>query len=39
MNDYLPEMIMKIDEEPEAAKPDIFDELNKTNVQLNPEYQ
>jgi hypothetical protein len=39
MNDYLPAMIMKVDEEPEASKPDIFDELNNSNTQLNPEYQ
>ncbi|MBT2685148.1 DUF421 domain-containing protein [Bacillus sp. ISL-37] len=38
LNDYLPAMVMKIDEKPESAKPDIFDELNKSNAQQNPKY-
>lgn len=38
LNDYLPAMVMKIDEKPESAKPDLFDELNKSNEQQNPKY-
>ncbi|MBT2693993.1 DUF421 domain-containing protein [Bacillus sp. ISL-55] len=38
LNDYLPAMVMKMDEKPESAKPDIFDELNKSNEQQHPKY-
>lgn len=38
LNDYLPAMLMKMEEKPASAKPDIFQELNKSNKQHNPKY-
>lgn len=38
LNDYLPAMLMKMEEKAEEANPDIFEELNKSNRQDNPKY-
>ncbi|WP_226645220.1 DUF421 domain-containing protein [Mesobacillus subterraneus] len=38
LNDYLPAMLMKMEEKSQSANPDIFEELNKSNPQDNPKY-
>lgn len=38
LNDYLPAMITSMAEKQDPAKPDIFQELNKSNKQHNPKY-
>jgi len=38
LNDYLPAMVMKMEDNPDSANPDIFDELKKSNPQHNPKY-
>lgn len=38
LNDYLPAMLMKMEEKPESANTDIFEELKKSNPQDNPKY-
>ncbi|MGV2940188.1 DUF421 domain-containing protein [Mesobacillus sp. LC4] len=38
LNDYLPAMLMKMEDKAESANPDIFKELNKSNPQDNPKY-
>jgi uncharacterized membrane protein YcaP (DUF421 family) len=38
LNDYLPAMILNMDSRQKETKPNIFDELNHTKTQENPDY-
>ena len=38
LNDYLPAMLMKMEDKTESANPDIFEELKKSNPPHNPKY-
>ncbi|MBT2637603.1 DUF421 domain-containing protein [Bacillus sp. ISL-39] len=38
LNDYLPAMLMSMEEKTEGSKPNIFEELNKSKKQHNPNY-
>jgi uncharacterized membrane protein YcaP (DUF421 family) len=38
LNDYLPAMVMSLEGKQEPVKPDIFQEINKSNEQHNPKY-
>ncbi|CAM4039375.1 DUF421 domain-containing protein [Mesobacillus thioparans] len=38
LNDYLPAIVMKMENEQEPAQPDIFQELNHPNSKHNPKY-
>lgn len=38
LNDYLPAIVMKMEDNPEPANPDIFNELKKSNPKHNPKY-